>query len=44
MIKCYVDFDPRVKELCFLVKYWAKRRSINEPYKGTPSSYAWSSA
>ena len=41
MIKCYVDFDPRVKELCFLVKYWAKRRSINEPYKGTPSSYAW---
>ena len=23
------------------VKYWAKRRSINDPYRGSPSSYAY---
>jgi len=30
-----------VKEVGFVVKYWAKRRQINEPYSGTLSSYAY---
>ena len=30
LIRAYVDLDPRVKPLIVLIKYWAKRRSLND--------------
>jgi len=36
----YAKIDLRVKQLGYILKYWAKRRAINEPYQGTLSSYA----
>lgn len=30
MIKTYVDIDPRVRPLAMVVKYWTKRRIIND--------------
>lgn len=41
LLSAYMDLDPRVKPLCLLVKYWAKRREVNETYRGTLSSYAY---
>ena len=41
LLRAYMQLDPRARQLAFIVKYWAKRRSINEPYHGSPSSYAW---
>ena len=41
LLRCYMELDPRAPALCFAVKHWAKRRGINEPYRGSPSSYAW---
>ena len=37
----YAAIDPRVRTLVLIVKYWAKRRMINEPFTGTLSSYAY---
>jgi len=37
----YGAIDPRVRQLAFIVKHWAKRRQINEAYRGTLSSYAY---
>jgi DNA polymerase sigma len=37
----YAKIDPRVQQLGYIVKYWAKKRQINEPYQGTLSSYAY---
>jgi DNA polymerase sigma len=31
MIRTYVDIDPRVRPLAMIIKYWAKRRILNEP-------------
>lgn len=31
MIRTYVDVDPRVRPLAMIIKYWAKRRILNEP-------------
>eukprot|EP00808_Paulinella_micropora_P000899 g34607.t1 len=41
LIRAYVDIDPRVRPLSFVVKYWAKQRKVNDPYRGTLSSYAY---
>jgi DNA polymerase sigma len=41
LLRCYMLLDPRAKQLAMIVKHWAKRRSINNPYRGSPSSYAW---
>jgi len=41
LLKAYISLDPRVRPLCFAIKSWAKRRSINDPYRGSPSSYAY---
>jgi DNA polymerase sigma len=41
LLKAYTSFDPRVRQLCFVIKHWAKRRCIADPYRGSPSSYAW---
>lgn len=30
-----------MKVMAYIVKHWAKQRQVNEPYKGTLSSYAW---
>ncbi len=37
----YAKVDPRVRQLGYVVKHWAKKRAINEPYHGTLSSYAF---
>jgi DNA polymerase sigma len=36
----YSQVDPRLRQLAFLVKHWAKQRQVNETYRGTLSSYA----
>jgi hypothetical protein len=41
LLKAYADIDPRVRQLIFLVKHWAKQRYINDAYTGSLSSYAW---
>jgi DNA polymerase sigma len=30
LIRAYVDLDSRVKPLIILIKYWAKRRALND--------------
>lgn len=41
LLQTYAEIDPRVRQMVLLVKYWAKRRGINEPYVGTLSSYCY---
>eukprot|EP00249_Psilotum_nudum_P023008 c28723_g1_i1 orf=67-3261(+) len=37
----YGQIDCRLRQLAFMVKHWAKRRQVNETYRGTLSSYAY---
>ena len=37
----YSAADPRLAPLVALVKHWAKRRAVNDPYRGTLSSYCY---
>ncbi|KAH8816849.1 zinc finger protein-like protein [Xylogone sp. PMI_703] len=42
MVKTYVQIDPRVRPLAMIVKYWTKRRILNDAaFGGTLSSYTW---
>ncbi|CAG8504088.1 15753_t:CDS:2 [Acaulospora morrowiae] len=42
LIKTYVEIDPRVRPLAMVIKYWAKRRVLNDAAKGgTLSTYTW---
>ncbi|KAI3631759.1 hypothetical protein MIR68_010232 [Amoeboaphelidium protococcarum] len=41
LLHAYSMFDVRLRHLVYLVKYWSKRRSINDTYSGTLSSYAY---
>ncbi|KAJ1627793.1 hypothetical protein T492DRAFT_1022438 [Pavlovales sp. CCMP2436] len=41
LLAAYAAVDPRVRPLICAVKYWAARRKVNEPYRGTLSSYAY---
>ncbi|CAM9391220.1 unnamed protein product [Pylaiella littoralis] len=41
LLKAYSVADPRVKELAYVVKHWAKRRWINNASEGTLSSYGY---
>eukprot|EP01117_Protostelium_nocturnum_P007428 TRINITY_DN2657_c0_g3_i4.p1 TRINITY_DN2657_c0_g3~~TRINITY_DN2657_c0_g3_i4.p1 ORF type:complete len:670 (-),score=246.60 TRINITY_DN2657_c0_g3_i4:30-2039(-) len=41
LLSTYSKIDPRVRQLGYIVKYWAKMRKINEPYQGSLSSYAY---
>lgn len=41
LIKSYSSADDRIVKLGLIVKYWAKRRRINEPFFGTLSSYCY---
>ncbi|KAI0883897.1 uncharacterized protein GGS22DRAFT_27175 [Annulohypoxylon maeteangense] len=42
MIKTYVQIDKRVQPLAMIIKYWTRRRIVNDAaYGGTLSSYTW---
>ncbi|KAI1645776.1 uncharacterized protein F4817DRAFT_161899 [Daldinia loculata] len=42
MIKTYVQLDDRVRPLAMIVKYWTRRRIVNDAaFGGTLSSYTW---
>ncbi|KAI1379931.1 hypothetical protein F4677DRAFT_299499 [Hypoxylon crocopeplum] len=42
MIKTYVQIDERVRPLAMIVKYWTRRRILNDAaFGGTLSSYTW---
>ena len=41
LLRQYCKCDNRVREMGVFVKAWAKRRSINNPYHGTLSSYGY---
>ncbi len=34
LIRDYVNMDPRVSDLAFVIKYWSKARGINDPPSG----------
>jgi len=35
LVKTYVEIDPRVRPLAMIIKYWTKRRIINDAGKCT---------
>ncbi|KAL8660903.1 MAG: hypothetical protein Q9202_006079 [Teloschistes flavicans] len=42
MIKTYVEIDERVRPLAMIIKYWTRRRILNDAaLGGTLSSYTW---
>ena len=41
LIQNYMLVDERARSLAMIVKYWARRRKVNQPYAGTLSPYAW---
>ncbi|RAR01267.1 Poly(A) RNA polymerase cid13 [Stemphylium lycopersici] len=42
MIKTYIQLDDRVRPLAMIIKYWTKRRILNDAgIGGTISSYTW---
>ncbi|KAF2164672.1 hypothetical protein M409DRAFT_56485 [Zasmidium cellare ATCC 36951] len=42
MIRTYVQLDDRVRPLAKIIKYWTKRRILNDAaFGGTISSYTW---
>ena len=41
LIKAYMSCDLRARQLTYLIKHWAKQRKINDPFRGTLSSYAY---
>ncbi|KAG5936617.1 hypothetical protein E4U60_002484 [Claviceps pazoutovae] len=42
MVRTYVEADPRVRQLAMVIKYWTRRRIINDAaFGGTLSSYTW---
>ncbi|KIW71091.1 hypothetical protein PV04_03299 [Phialophora macrospora] len=42
MVRTYVSIDSRVRPLAMIIKYWAKRRILNDAaLGGTLSSYTW---
>jgi terminal uridylyltransferase len=41
LLRCYAMTDSRVRPMVLFIKYWARVRTINSPYRGTLSSYGW---
>ncbi|ROV93828.1 hypothetical protein VMCG_08788 [Cytospora schulzeri] len=42
MVRTYMEIDERVRPLAMVVKYWTRRRVINDAaFSGTLSSYTW---
>ncbi|EGX91006.1 PAP/25A-associated [Cordyceps militaris CM01] len=40
MVRTYVEADPRVRKLAMIIKYWTRRRIVNDAaFGGTLSSY-----
>lgn len=37
----YSAINSRLLQLAFIVKHWAKRRQVNDSYRGTLSSYCY---
>ncbi|KAF8539701.1 hypothetical protein BDD12DRAFT_736574 [Trichophaea hybrida] len=41
LLLTYSKCDRRLKDMVLFVKWWAKKRHINSPYRGTLSSYGY---
>lgn len=41
LLRTYSILDIRCAQLIYVVKYWASKREINQPYHGTLSSYSY---
>ncbi len=41
LLNTYSRIDPRVRELVYIIKHWAKCRDINSPSHHTLSSYGY---
>ncbi|KAG0356949.1 hypothetical protein BGZ54_000514 [Gamsiella multidivaricata] len=41
LLRAYCRIDGRVRDVVVVIKTWAKRRKINNPYTGSLSSYAY---
>lgn len=41
LLRDYSRLDPRLQQLVYAVKHWAKQRNVNDAYRGTLSSYAY---
>ncbi|KAL7276927.1 hypothetical protein RUND412_000071 [Rhizina undulata] len=41
LLLSYSRCDERVKDMVIFIKWWAKKRRINNPYRGTLSSYGY---
>ncbi|KAI1317217.1 hypothetical protein EDD11_008809 [Mortierella claussenii] len=41
LLRAYCKIDGRLRDMVVVVKTWAKRRKINNPYTGSLSSYAY---
>ena len=41
LIRAYMGCDLRARQLTYIIKHWAKQRKINDPFRGTLSSYAY---
>ncbi|ROT40988.1 hypothetical protein SODALDRAFT_338518 [Sodiomyces alkalinus F11] len=42
MVRTYVEIDPRVRPLAMIIKYWTRKRILNDAAFGsTLSSYTW---
>ena len=33
LLRDYASLDPRLRQLVFVVKHWAKRRGVNDAYR-----------
>ncbi|KAK0628253.1 hypothetical protein B0T17DRAFT_486800 [Bombardia bombarda] len=42
MVRTYVEIDERMRPLAMIIKYWTRRRIVNDAaFGGTLSSYTW---
>jgi terminal uridylyltransferase len=41
LIRYFCSLDPKVRELILVVKYWAKKRQINDPANYTLNSFVY---
>eukprot|EP00884_Botryococcus_braunii_P014851 jgi/Botrbrau1/23367/Bobra.0051s0020.1 len=41
LLEDYSKIDGRLRQLAIIVKYWAKRRQVNDCFRGTLSSYCY---
>ncbi|TGZ77481.1 PAP/OAS1 substrate-binding domain-containing protein [Ascodesmis nigricans] len=41
LLRTYAACDERLVQMVLFIKWWAKRRHINSPYRGTLSSYGY---